>query len=589
MPPSNNNYQNIINEGTTSIKDIVAPSAVALEYNYIQLGSYFLRTFFVYAYPRILYTDWLSPIINVNFSMNTSLFIYPVETQETLKKLRNKAAQIESSVVENRQKGKVRDPLLDTAMGDVDELRDTLQRGEAKLFKTSLYFTIFAKSKDELETLSLTLQNLLGSSLVLTKPAIFQMEQGLNSALPYEKDDLMVAKNLDTGALSTFFPFASSDLSRNEGILYGINKHTNGLVLFDRFNLENANSVILAKSGAGKSYAVKLELLRYLITGTEVIVIDPENEYERLCSAVGGSFLNININSDHRINPFDLPIPDPNDPADAENNLRSNIILLHGLIRIMARGKITAIEDNLLDQALVQAYASKGITKDPATHNLEAPTMDDLIKTLASIRGAENIVASLTKFSEGTFAGIFNQKTNINLDNRFVVFSIRDLEDELRPMAMYMILNYIWNRVKGSRKRRILAVDEAWIMMKYQDSAKFLFSLSKRARKYYLGISTIVQDVEDFLSSNYGKAIIHNSSMSLLLKQHPAAVDMVVEVFNLTSAEKYFLLNCEVGEGLFFAGMDHAAIEIIPSYSEDLLITTNPEQLNQMGVGDGSS
>lgn len=584
-PPQNNDLQNVIKEGATASTDVIAPSAVDIQSNFIQLGGFFVRTFFVYAYPRILYTDWMSPIVNIDFSLNTSLFIYPVETQETLKKLRNKSAQIESQIYENQIKGKVRDPLLETAEFDVEDLRDTLQRGEAKLFKASLYFTIFAESKESMESLSKVLENLLGGSLVLTKPAIFQQLQGLNTALPFGKDELMVTKNLDTGALSTFFPFASSNLSRNEGILYGINKHTSGLVFFDRFKLENANSVVLAKSGSGKSYSVKLELLRYLIMGTEILVIDPENEYEKLSKAVGGSYLNININSEYRINPFDLPVPDPNDPEDAQNNLRSNIILLHGLIKIMVGGKITPIEVNLLDQALVQCYASKGITKDPSTHSLEPPTMNDLVKILASLKGAEKLTSSLTKFVDGTFAGIFNQKTNINLDNRFIVFSIRDLEDELRPMVMYMVLNFIWSRIKGTRKKRILAVDEAWILMKYRDSAQFLFSMAKRARKYYLGISTIVQDVEDFLASNYGKAIINNSSLAILLKQHPAAVDAVVDVFNLTQAEKYFLLNCEVGEGLFFANQDHAAIEIIPSYAEDLLITTNPEQLNQMEKG----
>ncbi len=577
-----NNDQKIISEGGTSIIDIISPSAISVESSYIQLGTYYVRTFFVYAYPRVLYTDWLSPVVNIDFSLNTSLFIYPVETQDTLKKLRNKSAQIESQVYENQVKGKVRDPLLETAHFDVEDLRDSLQRGEAKLFKASLYFTIFASSKEELESLTKVLENLLGGSLIMMKPAIFQQEQGLNVSFPYGKDDLMVSKNLDTGALSTFFPFASSNMSRNDGILYGLNKHTNGLIFFDRFGLENANSVILAKSGSGKSYSVKLELLRYLITGTEVLVIDPENEYERLCKAVGGSYLNLNINSEYVINPFDLPVVDPDDPEDAGNSLRSNIILLHGLLRIMAGGKISPVEDNLLDQALVQCYASRGITKDPSTHGLEPPIMDDLIKILSSLKGAETLNSSLSKFVSGTFAGIFNRRSNISLDNRFIVFSIRDLEDELRPMVMYMVLNFIWNRIKGSRKKRILAVDEAWILMKYRDSAQFLFSMAKRARKYYLGITTIVQDVEDFLGSNYGKAIISNSSMSILLKQHPSAVDMVVEAFNLTQAEKFFLLNCEVGEGLFFAGQDHAAIEITPSYAEDILITTNPEQLNRL-------
>lgn len=575
--------ERVISEGMASIRDIIAPAAIQVEFNYIRLGNYFLRSFFVYSYPRFLYTDWLSPVINADFAIDTSMFVYPINSKEILQKLRTKAAQIESTVAEQQQKGLVRDPMLETAYQDVEELRDTLQRGEAKFYKSSLYFTIYAKSLEDLESYTNFLENLLGGQLVLTKQAFLQQEQILTSTLPLCKDELVITKNLDTGALSTFFPFVSSDLSRNEGILYGLNRHTNGLVIFDRFKLENANSVVLAKSGAGKSYAVKLELLRYMMFGAEVIVIDPENEYEQLCDALGGAFLDININSNSRINPFDLPLVNQSNAEEAGDHLRSNIIMLHGLIKVMLGGNLSPTEDNLLDQALVQTYASKGITVDPATHNLAPPTMSDLVRTLSSLKGTEQMAASLRKYTEGTFAGVFNQPTNINLNNQFVVFSIRDLEDQLRPIAMYMILNFIWNRVKSDIKKRILAVDEAWILMKYEDSAQFLYSIAKRARKYYLGLTTICQDVEDFLSSVYGKAIVNNSSLTLLLKQHPATVDLIAQVFNLTQAEKYFLLNCEVGECLFFAGLNHIAMKIVASYQEDLLITTNPEQLKQMG------
>jgi type IV secretory pathway VirB4 component len=572
----------VVQQGMANIRDIIAPAAIQVEFNHIRLGNNFLRTFFVYSYPRYLYTDWLSPVINTDFAIDTSMYIYPVNSKEILQKLRTKSAQIQSTVSEQQQKGLVRDPLLETAYQDVEELRDTLQRGEAKFFKSSLYFTIYAKSLDELESQTNFLENLLGGQLVLTKQTFLQQEQGMNTTIPICNDELLITKNLDTGALSTFFPFVSSDLSRNEGILYGINRHTNGLVIFDRFKLENANSVVLAKSGSGKSYGVKLELLRYLMFGSEIIVIDPENEYESLCGALGGAYLNINANSDNRINPFDLPQVTPESEDEAEDNLRSNIIMLHGLIKIMLGGKISPTEDNLLDRALVQTYASKGITMNPKTHTLGSPTMGDLQRVLASIQGAQNMAESLRKFTEGTFAGVFNQASNIDLNNKFVVFSIRDLEEPLRPMAMYMVLNYIWNRVKSERKKRILAVDEAWILMKYEDSAQFLYSIAKRARKYYLGLTTIVQDVEDFLSSPYGKAIVNNSSLTMLMKQHPAAVDLVSHTFNLTQAEKYFLLNAEVGEGLFFAGLNHIAIKIVASYQEDMLITTNPEQLNQL-------
>ncbi len=565
-------------EGTSTIRDIIAPAALKVDFNYLQIGNHYLRTFFVYNYPRYLYTDWLTPLINSDFSMNTSLYIYPVGSKEILKKLRTKSAQIQSTFSEQAQKGLVRDPMLETAYQDVEELRDTLQRGEEKFFKASLYFTIYAKDLEELNSLTGSIENILGGQLVLSKQTLMQQEQGFNSTLPLCNNELMISKNFDTGALSTFFPFVSNELSRNEGILYGVNRHTNGLVIFDRFTLENANSVVLAKSGSGKSYAVKLEMLRYLMLGSEVIVIDPENEYEELSDAVGGAYLNININSAERINPFDLPGADGSDPQEAENHLRSNIIILHGLVRVMVGGKMSPTEDNLLDQALVQTYAAKGITKDPNTHGLQPPTINDLVRVLESMQGAERLAASLKKYSEGTYAGLFNKQTNISLDNKFVVFSIRDLEEELRPTAMYMVLNFIWNRVRSEKKKRLLTVDEAWILMRYEDSAQFLFSIAKRARKYYLGLTTISQDVEDFLGSAYGKAIINNSSLTMLLKQHPAVIDKVARVFNLTQAEKYFLLNSEVGEGLFFAGMNHVAIQVVASYQEDLLINTNPNQ-----------
>jgi conjugal transfer ATP-binding protein TraC len=572
----------LILEGMTSVKDVIAPAAMQIEYNFLKLGNYFVRSFFVYSYPRYLYVDWLSPVINIDFSLNTSIFIYPVSTKDTIKKLRSKSAQISATINEDQTKGKVRDPLLETAAEDVEGLRDALQRGESKLFKTSLYFTVFANSMEELNQLSDTLEGMLGGSLVLSKPAIFQQEQGLNACLPLGKDELQVSKNFDTGSISTMFPFASSELSNNEGILYGINLHTSGLVLFDRFKLENANSVVIAKSGSGKSYAVKLELLRYLLLGTEIIVIDPENEYQKLCEAVGGTYLNISINSQNRINPFALPQYQDQAEAEGADELRSNIIMLHGLIRTMVGGELSAEEDSLLDQALASTYASRGITKDAATHGLTPPVMDDLVKVLTSLKGADRLAKLLSKYSTGTYSGLFNQQTNVTLDNKFVVFSIRDLEDELRPSAMYLVLYYIWNLVKSSRKKRILAVDEAWILMKHEDTAQFLFSMAKRSRKYYLGITTIIQEVEDFLTSNYGRAIINNSSLSLLLKQHPAAIDLLSEVFNLTQAEKNFLLNGQVGEGLFFAGQNHVGIQIVPSYQEDLLITTNPEQLNKI-------
>lgn len=571
----------VYREGITTIRDIIAPSAMEVNYNYIRLGTYFLRSFFVFTYPRYLYTDWLSPLINSDFELDTSMFVYPVESKEIMQKLRTKVTQIESTYSEQREKGYVRDPVLETAYQDVEELRDVLQRGESRFFKMSLYFTLYAKSLEELEKLTDVLESNLGGQLIFTKRAILQQEDCFNSTLPFANDEMLVTRNFDTGALSTSFPFVSNELSNNEGILYGINRHNNSLVLFDRFSLENANMVVLAKSGSGKSYAVKLEALRSMMLGTEIIIIDPESEYVALSEAVGGSYLSLSLNSDFRINPFDLPKLYEED-VSGEDVLRSNIIMLHGLVKLMVGGELTPLEDNILDQAIGQTYATKGITSDIQTQGQTPPLMSDLQKVLSSLKGGESIAERMKKYTTGTFAGLFNQPSNISLDNQFIVFSIKDLEEELRPLAMYIILNFIWSRVKSERKKRQLIVEEAWIMMKYQESAQFIYSIAKRARKYYLGLTTISQDIDEFIGSPYGRAIINNTSLSLLMKQHPATVDVIAKNFHLTQAEKYFLLNCEVGEGLFFAGLNHIAIKVVASYDEDQLITTNPEQLNQM-------
>lgn len=572
--------ERVYKEGIATLRDIIAPSAMEVNFNYIRLGNYYLRSFFVFTYPRYLFTEWLSPIVNADFEVDTSMFVYPVDSEEMMNKLRTKVSQIESTYSEEREKGNVRNPVLETAYQDVEELRDVLQKGEARFFRYSLYFTLYSKSLEELDQLTNYLESTLGGQLTYTKQATLQQEDGFTSTLPLGNDNLVITRNFDTGALSTTFPFVSSDLSNNEGILYGINRHNNSLVLFDRFSLENANMVVLAKSGSGKSYAVKLEALRSMMLGAEVIIIDPENEYESLSDAVGGTYLNVSLNSEYRINPFDLE--KAHSDEDGESVLRSNVIMLHGLIKIMLGGQLTATEDNILDQAIIEAYAARGITSDINTQGLTAPTMGDLEKTLLSLQGGENMAQRLKKYTSGTFSGLFNQPSNISLDNQFVVFNIRDLEDELRPIAMHIVLNYIWNKVKSDRKKRLLIVDEAWLMMKYEESAQFIYSIAKRARKYYLGLTTISQDVDEFIGSSYGKAIINNSSLTLLLKQHPAAVDQITQVFNLTQAEKYFLLNAEIGEGLFFAGLNHVALKVTASYQEDLLVTTKPEQLNKV-------
>ncbi len=561
--------------GVNTLRDLIAPSALRINQNSVEISGKIARSFFVLSYPRFISVNWLSQVISLDIPLDMSMYIYPLDTEEIMNKLRSKVGQLQSTISLNEEKGNVRDPMLETAFRDVEMLRDKLQQGTERFFRFSLYFTIYADNQKMLDEASSNLESLLGAKLVVTKQAILQMEQGFNSTLPLGNDELAVATNMNTEPLSTTFPFVSSELTSNDGILYGINRHNNSLILFDRFQMENANSVIFAKSGAGKSYAVKLEILRSMMLGTDVIVIDPENEYKHLSEAVGGSFLNISLNSDSRVNPFDLPRN-----VEGESNedmLRSSIINLLGLMNLML-GKLNPTEEAIMDRALWETYAKKDITPASDFAAVEPPTMQDLVEILGGMVGGESLAQRLTKYTEGTFSGIFNHQTNVNLTNQLVVFSVRDLEDTLRPIAIYVILNYIWNVVRSSLRRRMMVIDEAWWMMQHEDSARFLFGIAKRARKYYLGVSTITQDVSDFLQSPYGKPIVTNSSIQLLLKQSPAAIEAITETFFLTEGEKYLLLESEVGEGIFFAGLKHVAIKIIASYMEDQIITTDPRQ-----------
>jgi type IV secretory pathway VirB4 component len=584
-------------KGITALRDFIAPSSLEFSSTHFQLGTRYARTYYVYGYPRQVYTGWLSGMVNLDEIVDINMYIYPVESQIVLENLRKKVTQLEAGIQIDAEKGRVRDPRKQAAILDAEEMRDKLQVGEERFFRFGLYFTIYASSLDELEFISHKVESMLGQQLIYSKPASSQQEQGFNSTIPQFIDQLQIRRNMSTGALSTSFPFTSADLSQDNGILYGINMHNSGLVIFDRFSLENGNSVVFAKSGAGKSFSVKLEALRSMMFGTEVFIIDPENEYRRMCDAVGGAYVRLSLNSNTRINPFDLP--KVVDTEEADNALRTNLITLHGLLRLMMGGAEAEIqggnqyvmpalapsEEADLDAALIGTYAKAGITNDPLTHTSIPPTIGDLYDTLLHMGGTgPQLAQRLRKYTSGTFAGIFSQQSNIDVNNPMVVFNLRDLEDELRPVAMYIVLNYIWNKTKTDQKRRILVVDEAWQLMKYEDSANFLFSLAKRARKYNLGITTITQDVEDFMGSRMGRAIVANASMQLLMKQSPTAVDILTDVFKLTSEEKKRLSQFPVGQGLFFAGQNHVHIQVIASPTETELIVTNPEEVQAINA-----
>src|SRR3989338_5228392 len=565
--------------GIVSVKDIIAPPAIEVDFDFVKIGSTYYRTLFVIGYPRYVQANWLSPLINFEHTLITSMFVYPTEAKGVLDDLKRKITEMEATITADIQHGHVIDPAVQAALDDAQVLQDELVKGQERFFQFGLYVTIPAESLEELDTISKQVESTLGSLSLVPKHATLQMEEAYKTTLPEGTDHLYITRNMDTTSLATTFPFTSSSLTSNTGVMYGINEHNGSLVIFDRFTQENANSVVFAKSGAGKSYMVKLEALRSLMFGTEIIIIDPEDEYKNLCEAIGGEYITFSFNSEAKINPFDLS----GVYEEGENELGLKILSLHGLFKVIM-GQLTPTEDALLDRALVATYKAKGITPDPATQKNEPPLMEDLYKALLGMEdpAARSLADRIEKFVKGSLIGIFNQQSNIDIKNTFTVFSIKDLEDELRPIAIYLILDFIWTRIKNDIRKRLLIVDEAWYMMKYPDSASFMYSIAKRARKYYLGLTTITQDAEDFLATDYGKAIVTNSSIQILLKQSPAAIDKVSEVFYLSEGEKHLLLAADIGEGIFFAGPNHVAIRVVASEEEHMLVTSNPAELLEM-------
>jgi hypothetical protein len=572
-------------KGVASVRDFIAPAALRVTPKFLQLGDKYLRTIFVTAYPRYVNVGWFTPIINFNAPLDVAIYYYPVPAPIILKQLQKRVGHLEQEIAAEHDKGLPRDPIKETALQDIEKLRDDLTTGVEHYFQIGLYVTIYANDEKELDLLTERIEAIFGSKLVYTRRVFYQAEQGFNSTLPLANDELMITCNMSSSPCAATFPFVSADVTSDSGVLYGINRHNNSLILFDRFSLQNANMTVFATSGAGKSYAIKLEVLRSMMLGIDVIIIDPEREYKYLCDAVGGTYINISLTSESKINPFDLPRPTSKEMKTVDL-IRSAVITLKGLLKLMIgqpdeRGirQFSPVEDSLLDRALLECYNKKDIGPNTDLSKAQMPTLSDLQEILEGMEGGADLAERLKKYTVGTFAGLLNNPTNVVMDNQLVVFSVRDLEDELRPIGIYAIINYIWNIVRSEVKKRILVIDEAWWLMQHEDSAKFIFALVKRCRKYYLGVTTITQDVNDFLSSPYGHAIVNNSALQLLMKQSPAAIDLVAKTFLLTEGEKYLLLECGVGEGIFFAGAKHAAIKVVASYAEDQLITSDPRQL----------
>lgn len=568
--------EQIYESASLELKDVIAPSALKIESKSISLGDKIARTFFIISYPRYLIDNWFSPIINLDKVFDVSIFIHPIDTSVILRQFQKKVAEVQSQINDREARGMVRDPMLDTAYQDLEGLRDNLIQAQEKMFDVGVYITVYADNELDLYKVENEIKSILESKLIYLKPALFQQEDGFKSVIPIGTDLLNINQKLNSEPLSSIFPFVSFDLTSDKGILYGINRHNSSLVIFDRFSLENYNSVTFAKSGSGKSYATKLEILRSLMFDIDVIVIDPEREYEYLAEAVGGRYFNISLSSDHHINPFDLPMP--REDETAADVLRSNIINLVGLFRLMLGG-LSPEEDALVDRAISETYAIKDITPDSDFSNIEPPLLSDFEMVLSGMEGSESVVQRLAKYTRGSWSTFINRPSNVDINKKFVVFSVRDMEDELKPIAMYIVTHFIWNTIRKTLKKRLLVVDEAWWMMKSEDTASFLYSLAKRGRKYYLGLSTITQDAADFMKSPYGVPIITNSSIQLLLKQSPSTIDILQKTFNLTDEEKYLLLESGVGEGIFFAGLKHVAIKIVASYTEDQIITSDPSQI----------
>ncbi|OIO17417.1 conjugal transfer protein TraC [Candidatus Kuenenbacteria bacterium CG1_02_38_13] len=563
--------------GVIRLKDLIAPAAMRVESSFLQLDDKFVATIFVTTYPRYISVGWFDELIDSSFTMDIAMYFFPIPSGIVLKQLKKKIGTVGAQIMADKEKGAPRDPLQETAYQDIEKLRDDLTQGIEHFFQFGLYLTIYSDSQKKLEEALEWTESTIAAKLVYTRRSMWQMEQGFNSTLPLSHDELAVYSNLNTSPIASTFPFVSSELTSDDGILYGINRHNNSLILFDRFSLQNANTVVFATSGAGKSYAIKLEILRTMMQGTDVIVIDPEREYQHLAEAVGGTYISISLNADSKINPFDLPKKLMTGDK-AGDIIRSAVITVKGLVRLMI-GEINHEEDSLLDKALLEVYAKNDITPESDLSQVNVPTLSDLEQVLEGLEGGHAMANRLGKYTKGTFGGLLNDKTNINIENQLVVFSVRDLEDELRPIAIYTVINYIWNIVRSELKKRILVVDEAWWLMQYEDSAKFIFALAKRCRKYYLGLTTITQDVNDFLISPYGKAIVTNSAIQILLRQSTAAIEIVANTFMLTQGERYLLLESGVGEGIFFAGSKHVAIKVIASYVEDQIITSDPRQL----------
>ena len=575
--------------GTRSLADLLAPAAVEVARDHVRLEYQYARVLAVVGYPRTVSPGWLVPILEFEHPIEVSFHIHPLESASIVKLLGHKLVQLQSSRLVDLRSGRLADPEREVAFEDAERLRDALQRGEQRVFSVSLYVLLRAGSQRVLDDLTRRVETTLDGMLAHSRVAILEQERAFRACMPTARDDLLVYRNLDTSSLATTFPFTSSSLSMERGVVYGVATRSQSPVIVDPFDasLENANLAVFAMAGAGKSYFVKLMALRNLLAGVDFLIVDPENEYGGVCSAADGQFIRLASTSAHHLNPFDLPPPGAT-ATDAPDPVAEQVTAMLGLLNLMLAergGSLDPYERSVLDRSIYDAYAAVGITADPATHTRPAPVLADLQTSLEASRddAAAGLAARLRRYTRGSLAGgLFAGQTNVALNRRLVVFNIQTLEEELRPVAMHLIANFVWNRVRRERRPRLLVIDEAWSLLRYAEGGEFVSGVARRARKHYLGLVTITQDAADFLRSDHGRAVLVNAAMKLLLKQDATTVDAVAEAFQLTTDERQYVLAANKGEGLLFARGARMALSIEASPAEHRLATTAPRELAEL-------
>lgn len=549
--------------GEQDAVDVLSYAGLEENVDYLCIDGVYIRTLYISGYPFTASSGWLDSIINFNHDTDISYHLYEVNALHALPKLHRKITELESTRRSMMQAGKIIGSEITDPLESAIELRDKIQRGQEKLFQMSIYIAIRAESLEELNKTTKLLEATMSARLFYSKVARYQQLEALQSILPRGEDQLGQKRNLDSSSAALTFPFMSSELVQESGILYGVNKSNNSLVILDRFSLHNANSIVFAQSGSGKSYTTKVEILRQLMQGTKVLVIDPEREYKRLSETVKGTYIKLSAKSKEKINPFDLA-----STFHTKADLTEHVQDLTAVIDLMAEG-LDKREKAAVDKAILKVYKKA---------KKQQPLLEDLYAELHNL-GQLQLCERLEKYITGSSAEIFNSHTNINLDNRLVIFDIKDMSANLRPIMMLIISNFIQNQVKAKPEKRMLVIDEGWLLLQHEQSARFIAGLVRRARKYYLGVSFISQQADDFLKSDYGRAIASQSALRILMRQDTTTIKTVVTEFNLSEYERQFLLTCERGDALIIADQNHVAVKVVASEKEHPLITTDPTEL----------